>query len=174
MLPASSSELSLLLFPSPRSTLLLHKCGDETCFRSRASSLQTIRGRTPVEERIRFITHKGQRILLVDVSNCSADEVSSAARLVPSYTTPEPRGSLLLLADFSGAKFDKATLTALKESTAYSQPHLKRSAWVGVESLPKVFYENIRNFSRRELPTFSSRDEALDYLVMEEPASAAS
>ena len=127
-----------------------------------------------MEERIRFITHKGQRILLIDLSNCSADEVTSGARLVPSYTTSEPRGSLLLLADFTGAKFDKSTLTALKESTAYSHPHLKRSAWVGVESLPKVFYENIRNFSRRALPTFSSRDEALEYLVMEEPASAAS
>ena len=127
-----------------------------------------------MEERIRFITHKGQRILLIDLFNCSADEVTAAARLVPSYTTSEPRGSMLLLADFTGARFDKSTLTALKESTAYSQPHLKRSAWVGVESLPKVFYENIRNFSRRELPTFSSRDEALEYLVMEEPASAAS
>ena len=127
-----------------------------------------------MEERIRFITHKGQRILLVDLSNCSADEVTSGARLVPSYTTSEARGSLLLLADFTGAKFDKATLTALKESTAHSQPYLKRSAWVGVESLPKVFYENIRNFSRRELPTFAGRDEALEYLVMDEPASAAS
>jgi hypothetical protein len=127
-----------------------------------------------VEERIRFITHKGQRILLIDLSSCSAEEVTAAAHLVPSYTTPEPHGSLLLLADFTGAKFDKATVTALKEATAYTQPHLKRSAWIGVESLPKVFYENIRNFSRRTLPTFHTRDEALEYLVTEEPASAAS
>jgi len=126
-----------------------------------------------VEERIRFITHKGQRILLIDLSSCSADEVTAGARLVPSYTTAEPRGSLLLLADFTGAKFDKATLAALKEATAYTQPHLKRSAWIGVESLPKVFYENIRNFSRRTLPTFNTREEALEYLVTEE-ASAAS
>lgn len=127
-----------------------------------------------MEERIRFITHKGQRILLIDLSHCSADEVTAGARLAPSYTTPEPRGSLLLLADFTGAKFDKATLTALKESTAYTQPHLKRSAWIGVKALPKVFYENIKNFSRRTLPTFNTRDEALEYLVTEEPVSAAS
>jgi hypothetical protein len=127
-----------------------------------------------VEERIRFITHKGQRILFVDLSNCSAKEVAAAARLVPSYTAPEPRGSLLLLGDFSGAKVDKNALTALKEATAYDQPHLKRSAWVGVEALPKVFYDNIKNFSRRTLPTFNTREEALEYLVTEQPASAAS
>lgn len=127
-----------------------------------------------MEERIRFVTHKGQRVLLVDLSNCSPDEVASGAHLVPSFIASEPRESLLLLADFTGAKFDKTTLTALKEATAYVKPHLKRSAWVGVESLPKVFYDNIKSFSRRELPTFTTRDQALDYLVTEEPASAAS
>ena len=127
-----------------------------------------------MEERIRFISHKGQRILLIDLSNCSADEVAAGARLVPSYTSPEPHGSLLLLADFTGAKFDKTTLTALKEATAYTKPHVKRSAWVGVESLPKVFYDNIKSFSRRTLPTFSTREEALEYLLAEQPESAAS
>ena len=127
-----------------------------------------------MEERIRFITHKGQQILLVDLSNCSAEEVVAGARLVPSYATSEPKGSLLVLGDFTGAKFDRATLTALKEATAYDQPHVKRSAWVGVESLPKVFYDNIRAFSHREIPIFQTREEALDYLVTEQPASAAS
>jgi hypothetical protein len=127
-----------------------------------------------MEDRIRFITYKGHRILLIDLSNCSADEVTAGARLVPTYTSSEPPSSLLLLADFTGARFDKTTVTALKEATAYDQPHLKRSAWVGVESLPKVFYENIKNFSRRSLPTFNTREEALEYLVKEQPASAAS
>ena len=127
-----------------------------------------------MEERIRFITHKGQRILLVDLSNCSAEEVATAARLVPSYATPEAKNSLLLLGDFTGSKVDKNALTALKEATAYDKPHVKRSAWVGAEALPKVFYDNIRAFSRRDIPTCKTREEALEYLVAEQPASAAS
>jgi hypothetical protein len=127
-----------------------------------------------VEERIRFITHKGQRILLVDLSNCTAEEVAAAARLVPSYTAPEQKGSLLLLGDFTGAKVDKNALTALKEATAYDQPRVKRSAWVGTEALPKVFYDNIKAFSHRDLPTFTTREEALEFLVSDQPASAAS
>ena len=124
-----------------------------------------------MDERIRFVTHKDKKILLVDLSNCTPDEVSQLCRLVPSYVTAEPRGSLLLLADFSGAKFDKAAVASLKEGSVYDRPHLKRSAWVGTETLAKVFYENIKAFSQRDLPTFKTRDEALDWLVQEVPAA---
>lgn len=120
-----------------------------------------------MEERIRFITHKGQRVLLVDVSHCSAAELARIARLVPASTVTEPRGSVLLLADFTGTEFDKDTVEILKQATVFDRPHLKRSAWVGVETLPHVFYENIKSFSRRDLPTFKTRDEALEWLVSE-------
>lgn len=121
-----------------------------------------------MEERIRFIIYRGKQVLLVDVSNCTPDEVCKLARLVPTYVTTQPRDSLLLLADFTGATFDKAALASLKEGAVYDRPHLKRSAWVGVEALPKVFYDNIKSFSRRDLPTFATREEALEWLVAEE------
>ena len=121
-----------------------------------------------MEERIRFITHKGQKILLVDMTNCSAAEMIALAPLVPSYVSGEPKGSVLLLADFTGAKFDKAAFEKLKQATVYDRPHLKRSAWVGVEAMPKVFYENLKAFFQRDLPTFKTRDEALDWLLAEE------
>jgi hypothetical protein len=122
-----------------------------------------------MEERIRFIEHQGKRILLIDVSHCSANELASIARVVPSYVTSEPRDSVLLLADFTGAEFDRIAIDRLKEGTVFDRPHIKRSAWVGIESLPKVFYEHIKSFSRRELPAFKTREEALDWLVAEDP-----
>jgi len=121
-----------------------------------------------MEERIRFIEHQGKRILLIDVSRCSAEELATIARLVPTYVTSEPRGSVLLLADFTGAEFDRIAIDRLKESTVFDRPHLKRSAWVGIESLPNVFYEHIKSFSRRDLPAFKTREEALNWLVSEE------
>jgi hypothetical protein len=117
------------------------------------------------EEPIRFIAHNGSKILLVDLSNCTPEQITKICQLVPTYLTTEPRSSALLLADFSGATFNKDAVASLKEATVYVRPHLKRSAWVGVETLPKVFYENIKSFSQRDLPTFKSRNEALDWLV---------
>jgi hypothetical protein len=33
------------------------------------------------------------------------------------------------------------------------------------ENLPKALYDSIRSFSAREFPVFTTRDEAMDYLV---------
>ena len=120
-----------------------------------------------MEERIRVIEYQGKQILLVDLSHCSADEVAKIAMVVPSYVTSEPRGSVLLLADFTGAEFDRIAIDRLKEGTVFDKPHVKRSAWVGIESLPKVFFEHIKSFSRRDLPVFKTREEALAWLVQE-------
>jgi hypothetical protein len=121
-----------------------------------------------MEERIRVIAYKGKQILLADLSHCTPREVEKIALLVPSYVTSEPRGSVLLLADFTGAEFDRIAIDRLKESTVFDRPHLKRSAWVGVESLPKVFYEHIKSFSQRDLPAFKTREEAMEWLVSDE------
>jgi hypothetical protein len=118
-----------------------------------------------MEDRIRFIEHKGKQILLVDISRCTPSEVAKILLLVPSYVTSEPRGSVLLLADFTGTEFDRVAIDRLKEAAVFDRPHLKRSAWVGIEKLPKVFYEHIKNFSQRDLPAFESREAAMDWLV---------
>jgi hypothetical protein len=121
-----------------------------------------------MDDRIRFITHKGKQILLVDLTHGSAAEVLKISRVVPTHVMPQPRGSVLLLADFTGAEFDREAVTSLKESAVFDRPHLKKSAWVGTENLPRVFYEHIKLFSRRELPTFKTREEAMDWLVKDE------
>ena len=118
-----------------------------------------------MEDRIRFVEHGGKKILLADISHCTPREVETLALLVPSYVTSEPRGSVLLLADFTGAEFDRIAVERLKEAAVFDRPHLKRSAWVGIEKLPAIFFEHIKNFSQRDLPTFKTREEAMDWLV---------
>ena len=121
-----------------------------------------------MKDPIRIVEHKGKKILLADLSHCTPREVEKIALLVPSYVTSEPRGSVLLLADFTGAEFDRIAIDRMKEGAVFDRPHLKRSAWVGIESLPKVFYEHIKNFSQRDLPAFKTREEAMDWLVSDE------
>jgi hypothetical protein len=120
-----------------------------------------------MEDRIRFVKHEGKQILLVDISNCSSAQVITLSKIVRGFVTAHPKGSLLLLADFTNAEFDKESLPAMQETAVFDRPHLKKSAWVGTESLPNIFYEHIKTFSRRDLPTFKTREEALDWLVKE-------
>jgi len=119
--------------------------------------------------RIQFITHQKKQVLLVNLSNCSATEVADIVRAVPDHVTSQPRDSVLVLSDFTGASFDEESIRAMKESAVFDKPYVKKSAFVRAETLPRVFYENLRAFSRREFPQFKNRQEALQWLVEEGP-----
>ena len=116
-------------------------------------------------ERIRFITHRNQRILLVDVSDCTAEDLTSWVDRVPDIVTREPLGSVLLLADFSRAQFTRDNVEHLKIAAVFDRPHLKKSAWVLSENLPKALYDSVRSFSGRQIPIFATTEVALDYLA---------
>jgi hypothetical protein len=116
-------------------------------------------------ERLRFIKHQGESILLVDFSGASKQAMFSLLDEIQATIARHPRNSVLTLADFKDAQIDKAVATRIKEVLTLDRPYVKRSAWVGTESLPKVFYEGFKQFSRREFPTFKTREEALDWLV---------
>ncbi len=116
-------------------------------------------------DHIRFITHQGKQILLVDLSNRSAGEVEKIVRALPEVVTTRQRGSVLILSDFTGASFDEEAIRTMKETAVFDKPYIKKSAWVGAENLPELFSENLKSFSRREFPTFKTREEAMTWLV---------
>jgi hypothetical protein len=117
------------------------------------------------EERLRFIKHKGHAIFLIDFSHCSTKEMLLLLDQVRADVARHAPESVLTLADFSGAQIDKAVATKMKEVLVLDRPYVRKSAWVGIESLPHVFYENFKNFSQRDFPAFKTRDEAMDWLV---------
>ena len=116
-------------------------------------------------DRIRFITHQCKQILLVDLSKCLAAEVEETLRALPDVVTARPLGSVLALSDFTGASFDAEGIRVLKETAAFDKPYIKKSAFVGTESFPQGFFENLRGYSRREFPAFKTRDKALAWLA---------
>jgi hypothetical protein len=118
-------------------------------------------------ERLRFVSHKGRSIFLIDFSHCKGKEILLLLDQVRADIARHAPGSVLTLADFSDAQVDKAVATKIKEVLVLDRPYVKKSAWVGTESLPHVFYENFKSFSQRDIPTFEGREEAMDWLVKE-------
>ena len=119
------------------------------------------------EERLRFIQHKGRDIFLIDLSHCDTKELLLLIEQIKAAVEQHERGSLLILSDFTGTHIDKKVATRAKEVLVLDRPYVKKSAWVGTENVPHVFIENFKSFSQRELPTFKTREEALDWLVGE-------
>jgi hypothetical protein len=118
-----------------------------------------------LDDRLHFIKHKGHAIYVTDFSHCSGKEMLFLLDLVRADVSRHAPGSLLILTDFTGAHIDKEVATKAKEVLVHDRPYVKKSAWVGMESLPHIFYEHFKSFSQRELPAFKTREEAMDFLV---------
>jgi len=121
-----------------------------------------------LEERLHFVKHKGHAIYVIDFSHCAAKEILVLLDMVRADVARHAAGSMLILTDFAGAHIDKEVATKAKQVLVLDRPYVKRSAWVGTESVPHVYYENFKSFSQRDLPTFQAREEAMDWLVADE------
>ena len=119
------------------------------------------------EQRLHFVKHKGRSIFVIDFRNCTSKEMMVLLEQVRATITRQKPGSVLAMSDLSGAQFDKAVATRIKEVLVLDRPYVKRSAWVGAETLPHIYYEHFKSFSQREIPLFKTREEAMDWLVGE-------
>src|SRR5260370_40390306 len=118
-----------------------------------------------MDDRIRFIEHKGKPILLFDFSHADAHQMQLLLEYVRITVAKHPRESLVTLADYTGSTVDHAVATKIKEVMALDRPFVKKTAWIGAESIPHAFMENFHTFSQREIATFKTREEAMDWLV---------
>jgi hypothetical protein len=121
--------------------------------------------RLTLEKRVRNIKYQDHVIMLIDLSHCTAPEIMTLAAEIQRRVAEHPHNSVLVLADFTGIQIDAAAAMRMKEVLALDRPYVKRSAWVGTESLPHVFYENFKSFSQRDFPPFKTREEAMQWLV---------
>lgn len=119
-------------------------------------------------DRLTFVTYKGQSIFIIDFSRCSAKEMLALIEQIRIVVARHAPGSMLTLADFNHAEINRKVATRMKEVLTLDRPYVKRSAWVHAESVPHVFYENIKSFSQRDIPIFKTREEAMDWLVASE------
>ena len=123
-------------------------------------------------DRVRFLTHKGKQILLVDYTGCTRQTLLDILKEREQLSLAQPKGSVLLLVDVTGAQFTKDTVEEIKKVAVRERDRVKRAAIVGVETIPKVFVDSVSTFSVREYHAFATREDALNWLAQEEAPAA--
>ena len=118
-----------------------------------------------MHDRVQFITHQKKRILFIDLRGCKAEEIQAMLPEIQSAITAEPRGSVLSLSDWTDAQISRGLADEIKRTMVFDRPHVKRTAFVGIEKIPKVFLDAFKTFARRDFTTFSTLEEAKDWLV---------
>jgi hypothetical protein len=116
-------------------------------------------------ERVRFIEYLGTQILLIDCTQCGPQELTQIFNQVQQVVTTQPPHSVLTLSDFTDAEFDKKAADHMKVVATYDRAFVKRSAIVGADTLPDVYYRNLVAFSARDFPVFKTREQAMDWLI---------
>jgi len=123
-------------------------------------------------ERVRFITHRGKRVLLIDHTGSTPEELRHTMDEVERVIAAEPPDSLLTLSDFTGTQFDRESADRVKVVATRDRPHVHRAALVGTDSIPDVIFRALESFSSRHFPKFKTREEALDWLTGDETEAA--
>jgi hypothetical protein len=120
-----------------------------------------------MDDRVHFFEHEGKQVLLLDFSHATAHQMLLLLDYVRATVSKQDRHSLLILADYTAAEIDHNVAMKIKEVLTLDGPFVKKSAWLGSEHIPHAFMENFHTFSQREIVTFKTREEALEWLVKE-------
>ena len=117
-------------------------------------------------DRIRFIEHRGHRILVLDYSEIrDPAQALAAIEAGRRMVATQPPRSLLLMTIVRGARYNADVLQAMKNLAAHNAPFVKASAIVGLSALHRAAYRTVLLFTRRSIPAYETEQEAMDWLV---------
>lgn len=123
-------------------------------------------------ERLRFIDHKGGRILLMDNSSNSKDEAYAMFDAFDVLVRSQPEGSLRVLCDFENCYHDVGILGKWKQASQEHQRYIVKSANLGITGSFRIAMAAYRFFARlRGVPVdeimrdFQDEELAKDWLV---------
>jgi hypothetical protein len=117
--------------------------------------------------RVRFIEHAGRRVLFLNYSHCDVSMLKAVAEEGHRVIALEQPNSVLTLNDVTGTTFDKESVAVLQAKVAANALYVRRAAVVGISGLQRLIYEGVQAFSKRRIPHFETREEALSWLVTE-------
>jgi hypothetical protein len=117
--------------------------------------------------RVNFIEHQGKRVLFINYSHCDVAMLKAVAEEGHRVIAREQPNSVLTLNDVTGTTFDKESVAVLQAMVAGNAPYVRRAAVIGISGLQRLIYEGVQAFSRRRIPLFEERKQALNWLVQE-------
>jgi Cu2+-containing amine oxidase len=118
-----------------------------------------------MEDKVRFITHAGKKLLHLDFSHCKPDEALDIIARAKKVIAQQPEQSLLTLTDVTDTRFSDAVAQEMKHFTAHNRPFVRAAAVVGVTGLKRIIFEAVIAFSGRKVTTFDSIEKAKQWLA---------
>jgi hypothetical protein len=112
-----------------------------------------------------IVQHKEKNVILVDLANCSPQSTFSILDEAAEVIAKSAPKSALILTDSTNATYNTEVSTAMKNFSSKNTPYVKGSAVVGADAVRKVLVAAIRVATKRDIRTFDTREQAMDWRV---------
>ena len=118
-----------------------------------------------MDERIKWIEHKGKRILQNDLSNLSADEVVDGMKKFEKLVLSQVNKNILVFSDISGVYFNTKSLQEVKRVADTTKNYIPKYAVIGVTGIKRVLFRVVKKIATTNLEALDSIDKAKDWLI---------
>lgn len=116
--------------------------------------------------RAQQVSHKGKIIFHMDFTNLkNVAEINSVINDSVKHIRVQPLGSLLALTNISGMHFNNEVKDLFQQFIKGNKPYIKASAVVGLSGLQQVVYNGLMKITGRDIRSFSSPEEAKEWLI---------
>ena len=119
------------------------------------------------QPRVTFLDHAGHRILLLDLTYCTPEEVTRSLQEFKEILSNQPSGSILTTLatiDLTDGRFSPECIEEMKLLIMENRRFFARLAFVGHSTLDRKDERAILQFFARYYPFFHHRDDALDFV----------
>ena len=120
----------------------------------------------PVDNRLKWIDHKGKRILYADCTNLNGgsllEVLLATEKILKRQTSPIP-----ILIDYTGSYANPAFIEQMKRISKEYNPVIEKSASVGVTGIKQLLAKAVVKFASQEKKAkyFSNLEDAKDFLA---------
>jgi hypothetical protein len=118
----------------------------------------------------KWITHKGEQILFVDLSSFGRhlDAFREELMEVEAVAYQQPEESLLVLTDIQDTVVSSEVMNFAKESSARTAKYIRKEAIIGVSGIRQVLLDAVSRFSGRQFAAFDDIEAAKDWLASDD------
>ncbi len=117
--------------------------------------------------RLKFVEHKGKRILTINCVQTDFQLLKAIAAEVFHVVSSHQPKSVRTLIDVEGAEFNSESVSLASELAAKNRPYVLRGAVIGVKGMRYFAFQTVISFSKRPMKLFENRLEALDWLALD-------
>lgn len=120
---------------------------------------------------VKLTEYKGKKIIEMNFRDYAYKDIPEIKKIMDDTKVlieSQPLESAYTMTDVIGLRFSSEIIEMFKEFADHNKSFVKVGAVVGIVGLQKLAYDAVMRFTKRNIPAFPTREEALEWLVQQE------